>query len=285
MTLTIDDTTMTSDQNPHTARQAPGRPQQWEVSWLPCQVLDRNTAITAMILADTAGQGDLHEGHRLWPHIQSWAAELGLTPPDAIARASQPPRDLDPGQERASGQPGREGGRLSSQPDTSSRSPGSTGRAGRLSENGTENADHEIITTPGFPEPDSEAAVSLDDSPIPYTLTSEGDAAARADLAEAWPETGGRAMYNLDLGVPWTPRTAEEHARWHEWEAAENDRWRRLDRQEQIRRQLEAEARHLYPEQFPQAEYVGVSWSPPGSTGIQRLHSPVKAKAEPEAEL
>ena len=55
----------------------------WEVSWLPGQTLDRNTAITAMILADTAAKDDLREGHRLWPHIQGWAAELGLTGPDA----------------------------------------------------------------------------------------------------------------------------------------------------------------------------------------------------------
>lgn len=124
MTLTITGTTITSDQNPHTARRAPSRPHHWEVSWLPGQAMDRNTAITAMVLADTAGQGDLHEGHRLWPHIQSWAAELGLTGPDAIARASQPPRGLDLGQERASGQPDREAGRLTSQPDTTSRSAG-----------------------------------------------------------------------------------------------------------------------------------------------------------------
>ena len=48
-----------------------------------------------MILADTAAERDLAEGHRLWPHIQSWAAELGLTAPDAIARASQPPSDIN----------------------------------------------------------------------------------------------------------------------------------------------------------------------------------------------
>jgi hypothetical protein len=126
MTLTINDTTMTSDQNPHTARRAPGRQHGWEVSWLPGQVLDRNTAITAMILADLTGECDLHEGHRLWPHIEGWAAELGLAGPDAIAQASQPAPDLDPGQERASGQP-----------DTTSRSPGSTGRAGRLAEDAT----------------------------------------------------------------------------------------------------------------------------------------------------
>jgi hypothetical protein len=90
MTLTINDATMTSDQTLHTARHSPSR-QGWEVSWLPGQVLDRNTAITAMTLADLTGEQDLHEEHRLWPHILSWAAELGLTGHDAITRASHPP--------------------------------------------------------------------------------------------------------------------------------------------------------------------------------------------------
>jgi len=108
MALTINDTTMTSDHTFHTARLVPGRQHEWEVSWLPGQVLDRNSTITAMLLADITGQGDLHEGHRLWPHIKGWAAELGLTGPDAIKRASQPPRGIDPQQERASGQPDKE---------------------------------------------------------------------------------------------------------------------------------------------------------------------------------
>jgi hypothetical protein len=94
MSLTITDTTMTSDHSTHTARQAPGRQQGWEVSWLPGQILDRNSAITAMILADTAARPGLHEDHRLWPHIQGWAAELGLTGSDAITRAAQPPADI-----------------------------------------------------------------------------------------------------------------------------------------------------------------------------------------------
>ena len=44
MTVTINDTTMTSDQTAHTARLAPGRQHRWEVSWLPGRVLDRNGA-------------------------------------------------------------------------------------------------------------------------------------------------------------------------------------------------------------------------------------------------
>jgi hypothetical protein len=108
MTLTINDTTMTSDHSPHTARQAPGRPHHWEVSWLPGQALDRNTAITAMLLTDTTAHADLHPGHRLWPHIQGWAAELGLTGPDAITQAAQPPRGIGPHHEHDRSQPDRE---------------------------------------------------------------------------------------------------------------------------------------------------------------------------------
>ncbi len=91
MTLTITGTTMTSNHTTHTARQAPGH--RWEVSWLPGQTLDRNTAITAMILADLAAGENLREGHRFWPLVQGWAAELGLTAPEAVAAASPPPPD------------------------------------------------------------------------------------------------------------------------------------------------------------------------------------------------
>ena len=97
---------MSSDQTAHTARQTPGR-DGWEVSWLPGQTLDRNTAITAMVLADTTAEPGLREGHRLWPHIHSWAQELGLTAPDAIARAAQPPA----GHGRQHDQPGRQADR------------------------------------------------------------------------------------------------------------------------------------------------------------------------------
>ena len=90
MTLTITDATMTSDQTAHTARLAPGSQHLWEVSWLPGRALDRNSAITAMTLAAHASEPDLNEQHRLWPFIQGWAAELGLTGSDAINRASQP---------------------------------------------------------------------------------------------------------------------------------------------------------------------------------------------------
>jgi len=105
MTLTINDTTMTSDQTAHTARQAPGREHLWGVSWLPGRVLDRNGAITAMVLADQAGVQDLNERHRLWPHFEAWEAELGLTGHDAVNRVSRP------------GAPGQQRGREREQPD------------------------------------------------------------------------------------------------------------------------------------------------------------------------
>ena len=87
MTLTPDVTTMTitSDQNPHAGRQAPGG-HGWEVSRLPGQALDRGTA---MLLADMAGGRDLPEGNRVWPRIPGWAAEPGLTAPGAITRAPE----------------------------------------------------------------------------------------------------------------------------------------------------------------------------------------------------
>ena len=100
MTLTINDATMTSDQTPHTARHAPSQ-NGWEVSWLPGRVLDRNSAITAMVLADISADECVREGHWLWPHIQGWAAELGLTGTDAVAAISQSPgepsREHEPG--------------------------------------------------------------------------------------------------------------------------------------------------------------------------------------------
>ena len=100
MTVTISDTAMTSDRSHGTARHSPDR-NCWEVSWLPGQLLDRNTAITAMTLADTAAEHNLHEGHPLWPHIQSWAAELGLTAPGALSRVSQPPESIGTGKDLA----------------------------------------------------------------------------------------------------------------------------------------------------------------------------------------
>lgn len=97
MALTILDGSISSDCTEHAARLAPGEQHAWEVSWLPGRRMNRNAAITAMTLAEVAGSGDMRAGHRLWGHIQGWAAELGMTAPDALARAATPPGRADAG--------------------------------------------------------------------------------------------------------------------------------------------------------------------------------------------
>ena len=88
MALTIGDDSISSDRTAHTARLVPGGGHQWEVSWLPDRSLDRTSAITAMVLADLTGPGDMHRGHRVCIHVEGWAAELGLTGPDVITHTS-----------------------------------------------------------------------------------------------------------------------------------------------------------------------------------------------------
>ena len=91
MALTIQDDSMTSGNTRHTARLAPSHERAWQTSWLSGRLIDRNTAITAMVLTNVVGTDDVHAGHRLWPHIEGWAAELGLTGHDALPWASEPP--------------------------------------------------------------------------------------------------------------------------------------------------------------------------------------------------
>jgi hypothetical protein len=92
MALRILDYRMYSDHSHHTARLVPGKQYSWEVSWLPGQHLNRNEAITAMVLADTTAYGDVQPGHRSWPHIEGWADELGMTGSQALDRVAGPPR-------------------------------------------------------------------------------------------------------------------------------------------------------------------------------------------------
>lgn len=92
MTLKILDDSMSSDRSPHTARLAHGEQHAWEVSWLPGRRLHRHEAVTAMVLADTTVNGDVHPGHRAWPHIENWAGELGMTRSQALDRIAGPPQ-------------------------------------------------------------------------------------------------------------------------------------------------------------------------------------------------
>jgi hypothetical protein len=59
MTLTISDTLISSDRTDHVAEPWPvprsqESPTLWRVSWLPDKYLDRNQAITAIILAEVS---------------------------------------------------------------------------------------------------------------------------------------------------------------------------------------------------------------------------------------
>ena len=98
MPLTITSDLITSDRTAHTARPFPGHPHVWQVTWLPGQAVSPSGAVTAMMLADAAAR-DPQPGHRIWPHLCTWAAELGLTAPAAIALASAPPPDKTAGRE------------------------------------------------------------------------------------------------------------------------------------------------------------------------------------------
>lgn len=85
MATTITDTEMISDQTRHTARTTESG---WAVTWLPGRTLTQNQAVTAMTIAESINAAldpDTHK--RMWSHVAGWAAELGLSAADAIARA------------------------------------------------------------------------------------------------------------------------------------------------------------------------------------------------------
>ena len=87
--ITITDTDMSSPDTPHTATVTGGG---WQVSWLPGRTLNRNQAITAMIIASTVGgNGVPRADNPIWLHLDGWAAELSLTAPGAVARVPARP--------------------------------------------------------------------------------------------------------------------------------------------------------------------------------------------------
>lgn len=140
MSIHITDEAMSSDRTRHRARlwpvpghQAPGT--LWEVTWLPGRYLERNQAITAMVLAETVASGFGDHTDPQWLHVDGWAAELGLSGPDAVGKIShsetgQPdtrpiPEDPQSCAEWAAegtttavaGQPGGDAGDLDEEPD------------------------------------------------------------------------------------------------------------------------------------------------------------------------
>jgi hypothetical protein len=107
VSLTITDQVMRSTDTPHTAvpwsdptedHVAGLGPEDigWRVTWLPDRLLTYNEAISAMSIAEWVGQlpADVSpegSGETFWVNIDGWAGELGLTGPEAVARASEPP--------------------------------------------------------------------------------------------------------------------------------------------------------------------------------------------------
>ena len=60
------------------------------MTWLPGRLLTRNEAITAMTIAETVGDvlgNEPRPSARLWPHVEGWAAELGIDPVEAVTIA------------------------------------------------------------------------------------------------------------------------------------------------------------------------------------------------------
>jgi hypothetical protein len=97
MTLTTTDRMMRSPYTRHTATAwpVPDEPTLWTVTWLPGRNLTQDQAQAAMSIADTIGgiPGDAGPGawtENLWAHVDTWAAAIGLSGPDAVARASDP---------------------------------------------------------------------------------------------------------------------------------------------------------------------------------------------------
>jgi hypothetical protein len=91
--IRINDTHMSSPDTPHTAVLLHFEAgDAWRVSWLPHRLMDRNAAITAMVIADIVGsRGVGLSEDPIWPQLDNWAAELGLSGADAVVRASEPP--------------------------------------------------------------------------------------------------------------------------------------------------------------------------------------------------
>lgn len=98
MTIHPTDDEITSSVTPHTATRCPGG---WAVTWLGDRTVDRNRAVTAMLLAEeavTASRGNplSDETLKSCRLIEDLAAELGLTGEQAIdmVRETLPPAEV-----------------------------------------------------------------------------------------------------------------------------------------------------------------------------------------------
>jgi hypothetical protein len=73
---------MTSTDTPHVARWSQDTAADgngaWVASWLPSRLLSQDQAVTSMMIAEKLAQG-AKPGDRVWPYLENWARELGLT--------------------------------------------------------------------------------------------------------------------------------------------------------------------------------------------------------------
>lgn len=90
--------TMTCATSGHTAHRDDAGA--WSVSYLPGRTFDRNDAITALTIAEAVASitADKAKYDRVWPHIMSWAGEIGMDAAAAVTAAS-----AVPGAQRACG--------------------------------------------------------------------------------------------------------------------------------------------------------------------------------------
>jgi len=56
-------------------------PNGWWVSWRTGRLVDRNGAVSAIMIAESVAAG-VGPGHRMWTQVCHWLAELGLTEAD-----------------------------------------------------------------------------------------------------------------------------------------------------------------------------------------------------------
>jgi hypothetical protein len=99
MALTITGRVMRSPDTAHAAEHVrQGGADEWRVTWLPGRSLTRDQAAAAMELAEAVGQMPADCDPSLyddgfWSRADELADVLGMSGPDAVARASESPED------------------------------------------------------------------------------------------------------------------------------------------------------------------------------------------------
>jgi hypothetical protein len=91
MSVQIGNTGMTSTITRHRAELDAEQPGLWRVSWLS-DLVDRNRAITALLVAEHVEAGADNPDHPDWHLVESFADELGLNAHELVARVNEPVR-------------------------------------------------------------------------------------------------------------------------------------------------------------------------------------------------